>query len=81
MLLAAGRVEFSFNNQMYKQLDGVAMGSPIANIFFGYHESRIFDNTVKPGFYFRFVDNTFAIFGSELNCDHLKENLTCYTQL
>ena len=38
-------VEFSFNNQMYKQLDGVAMGSPLgrglANIFVGFHESRL----------------------------------------
>ena len=30
MLIAARGVEFSFNNQMYKQLDGVAMGSLLA---------------------------------------------------
>ena len=64
---------------MYKQLDGVAMGSPLgpalANIFVGFHESRLFDNTVKPGVYFRFVDDTFAIFGSELDCDHFKGKL------
>ena len=58
MLIATGGVEFSFNSQMYKQLDGVAMGSPsglaLANIFVGFHESRLFDNTVKPGVYFRF---------------------------
>ena len=34
--------------------DGVAMGSPlgpaIAKIFLGFHESRLFDNTVQPGF-------------------------------
>ena len=29
MLIATRGVEFSFNNQMYKQLDGVAMGSPL----------------------------------------------------
>ena len=64
---------------MYKQLDGVAMGSPLgpalANIFVGFHESRLFDNTVKPGFYFRFVDDAFAIFGSELDCDQIKGKL------
>ena len=64
---------------MYKQLDGVAMGSPfgpaLANIFVGFLESRLFDNTVKPGVYFRFVDDTFAIFGSELGCDHFQEKL------
>ena len=37
---ATKSVEFSFNNVMYKQTDGVAMGSPLdpalANIFVGY---------------------------------------------
>ena len=79
MLIATRGVEFSFNNQMYKQLDGVAMGSPLgpalANIFVGFHESKLFDNTVKPGVYFRFEDDTFAIFGSELDCDHFKGKL------
>ena len=79
MLIATRGVEFSFNNQIYKQLDGVAMGSPLgpalANILVGFHESRLFDNTVKPGVYFRFVDDTFAIIGSELGCDHFQEKL------
>ena len=78
ILIAARGVEFSFN-KMYKQLDGVAMGSPLgmalANIFVGFHESRLFDNTVKPGVYSQFVDDTFAIFGSELDCDHFKGKL------
>ena len=56
MLIATQRVEFSLNNQMYKQLDGVAMGSPLgpplANIFVGFHESRLFNNSLKPGIYF-----------------------------
>ena len=64
---------------MYTQLDGVAMGTPLcpalANIFVGLHESRLFDNTVKLGVYFRFLDDTFAIFGSELGCDHFQEKL------
>ena len=45
------------------------------NIVVGFHESILFDNTVQPGVYFRFVDDTFAIFGSELGCDHFQERL------
>ena len=41
---ATSSVEFSFNDTMYKQTDGVAMGSPLgpalANNFVGYHESK-----------------------------------------
>ena len=77
MLIATRGVELSFNNQMYKQLDGVAMSSPLgpalANIFVGFHESRVFDNTIKPGVYFRYVDDTFVIFSSELDCDCFHE--------
>ena len=64
---------------MYKQLHGVAMGSPLgpalAKIFVGFHESRLFDNTVKPGVYFRYVDDTFVVFSSELDCDCFHEKL------
>ena len=42
-------VEFSLNNTMYKQTDGVAMGSPLgpalANIFVGYYEEKLFPQT------------------------------------
>ena len=79
MLIATRGVEFSFNNQMYKQLDGVAMGSPwgpaFANIFMGFHDSRPFDNTLTRGVYFRYVDDTFIIFSSELDCDFFHEQL------
>ena len=39
---------FIFNEKLYKQINGVAMGSPLgptlANIFLGYHERRWLDN-------------------------------------
>ena len=56
---------------------GSPLGPALANIFVGFHESRLFDNTVKPGVYFRYVDDTFVIFSSELDCDcfHGKLNL------
>ena len=45
MKTATTSVEFSFNNIMYRQIDGVAMGSPLgptlANIFVGYYESKL----------------------------------------
>ena len=84
MLIATRGVEFSFNNQMHKQLDGVAMGSPlgpaVTNIFVGFHESRLFNNTVKPGVYFRYVDDASVIFGSELECDRFQVYPTSYNQ-
>ena len=54
---------------MYKQLDCVAMGSPLGpaltNIFVGFHESL----------YFRYVDDSFFNVGSEPGCDHSQEKL------
>ena len=56
------------------------MGSPLvpalADIFVGFHKRRIFDNTVKPGVYCQYVDATFIIFGSKLDCDYFQEKLS-----
>ena len=54
---------------------GSPLGLAVANIFVGFHESGLFDNTAKPGVYFRYVDDSFVIFGSELDCDHLQKKL------
>ena len=81
MKSATSSVEFSFNNTMYKQTDGVAMGSPLglalANIFVGYYEKKIFSQTQKPPTYFRYVDNTFAIFDHEAEADEFLTKLNC----
>ena len=51
------------------------MGSPLdpvlANIFVGFHEGRLF--AIKPGVYLRWVGDSFAIFGSELDSDHFQD--------
>ena len=73
MNIATTSVGFSFNNKMYKQIDGVVMGSPLgpalANIFVGYQEEKLFIDNNQPLIYFRYVDDTFAMFENELNCN------------
>ena len=67
MFAATEGVEFSFGGYMFKQIDGVGMGSPLglvlANIFIGYHESRLFQSILhqQPEWYKQTVDNTFGI--------------------
>ena len=43
-VFAISLTHFLFNNEIYDQIDGVAMGSPLcpalANLFMGYHENK-----------------------------------------
>ena len=75
-----------FEGELYKQIDRVAMASPLgltfANIFLCFHEQiwlGSFPAEFKPVIYRRFVDNTFLLFRSKehiekfclyLNCQH-----------
>ena len=78
---ATSLVDFNFNNTMYKQTDGVAMGSPLApalaNIFVGYYEEKLFSQTQKPPTYFKYVYETFAIFDHEAEADEFLTKLNC----
>ena len=89
MKSATSSVESSFNKTIYRQTDGVAMGLPLglalANIFAGYYEKKLFSQTQKPPTYFRYVDDTLAIFYHEAeaneflikhNCLHLSLKFT-----
>ena len=67
---------FIFISLLYKQIDGVAVGSPLrpslANAFLSYHEKNWLNNCpqgFKPVFYRRYVDDIFILFKSN---DHLK---------
>ena len=72
--LATKESYFFFNNILYKQIDGVAMGSPLgpslANTFLTHHEQDSLDSSRYRQLYIRrYVDHIFVLFKSS---DHLK---------
>ena len=63
---------FSFTTDKTHQVDGVAMGSPLApilaNLFLGFHEEtwlNNFNHSNHPLLYTRYVDDTFCVFHNE----------------
>jgi len=74
-LFATAETHFIFKGTYYDQVDGVAMGSPLApvlaNLFMGHHEKiwleQYRDSQVL--FYRRYVDDTFCLFNSEWDAD------------
>ena len=65
---------FNFDGKIYKQTDGVAMGSllgpRLANAFLCFHEQMWLNNfpkDFKPAYYSTYVDGMFALFCSP-NC-------------
>ena len=69
--IATSHTRFIFNGTYYDQIDGVAMGTPLApvlaNLFMGYHGKRWIDEYpgTPPLYYRRYVDYIFAIFNSK----------------
>ena len=57
---------FSFQDQFYQQVEGVAMSSPvspiIANLYMEYLEQKALSTAPTPRFLHRFVDDTFVIY-------------------
>ena len=49
----------------------------MAYIFIGYFEEKLFSQTQKPPTYFRYVDDTFAIFDHEAEADEFLIKLNC----
>ena len=65
--------------RMYKQVDGVAMGSPLgvlfANFFMGRVERDTFSSLQKPAIYARYVDDIFVLTRDEDEVQHLQQHL------
>ena len=71
LLLATQESYFIFNDVLYKQKDGVAMGSPLgptmANVFLSFYEIKWLEQCpkeFKPVFYRRHTDDIFVPFES-----------------
>ena len=64
---ATSKTHFIFSSKFYNQIDGVAMGSPLApvlaKIFMDFHESKWLNeyNPNKSEFYLRYVDDILAV--------------------
>ena len=70
---ATSETNFLFNGTAYDQIDGVAMGSPLApilaNLFMGHHEKDCLEGYVGEGssFHRRYVNDIFLAFQNEEN--------------
>ena len=74
---------FMFTSKFYKQIDGVAMGSPLgpalANIFMCSFENKWLKDcphSLKPVFYRRYVDDIFVLFSSLDQAEKFKKYLS-----
>ena len=78
--LAVLDTDFLFDGKHYKQIDGVAMGSPLgpvlANIFMCHLEDILFSQcspAFRPVFYRRYVDDTFLLFRYKFDAEQFLE--------
>ena len=94
--LAVTNSFFTFNEQLYRQKEGLGMGLPLspvmANIFLDFHEEKWMSDCPSefaPVFYRRYVDDCFLIFNEKehaplfldyLNSKHQNINFTMETE-
>src|SRR5215469_12911630 len=95
--LAVDDVLFLFDGDIYQQLDGMPMGSPLgpafANSFLCFHESKWLNDcpeSFKPILYMRYIDDCFLLFKEQshsllflnyLNSKHNNINFSMETEL
>lgn len=78
---------FVFNGKYYDQIDGVAMGSPLgpvlANIFMtDFEEKSVMTHSNRPSVWFRYVDDTFALFDDAASASEFLQYLnTCHSNI
>ena len=78
---ATAETHFLYEGKIYDQIEGVAMGSPIApvlaNLFMGYHEHNWLSKSdgKKPIVYKRYVDDVFCLFDNEIDAKEFLEYL------
>jgi len=74
--MACQGIVFSFNNQLYKQIDGVSMGSNLGPTLAAFAMSMLEDQfTIRPIFYQRYVDDIFSIFKTKEEADTFLNNI------
>jgi len=80
-LLETIEIIASYIYQLYKQVDGVTMGSPLgptlANFFLAHMEHEIMKSNLlhQPKLYLRFIDDIFAVFDHNFNCNEFLDIL------
>ena len=78
---ATAETHFLFEGKIYDQIDGVAMGSPLApvlaNLFMGYHENNWLNNYKGPAPIInkRYVDDIFCLFNQNQDARSFLEYL------
>ena len=69
---------FQFNDCLYEQTDGAAMGSPfdplMANVLMRYLEEKLESDGLLPTFYRRYVDDTLLTMPSHNSREFLDNN-------
>ena len=67
--------EFLYKDKLFRQVDGVAMGSPLgptlANLFLAHFEKEWLKSTFAPVQYLRYVDDVFCVFDLDRH-DHTR---------
>ena len=79
LLRACSQSIFVFNGNVYQQVDGLSMGSPLApllaNWFVSDLETVLFHKHLEPKMYCRYVDDIFCVFRNDKQSTEFNEKL------